>query len=182
MKKLVVGILVVSILLLPVLALADEETELESRKMEETLLSTFSTLLTLDLIRELRSEGYGYGEIAIMCLIASQSGTPLTDVINYAKDNNLGWGEVATYFGVKLSKLGLVLNQKDRGESAGISYLRREMNKVSDKGQIQQQTQQQTHQQIHQQNQQENQQVQLHIQQQTQQHIQQEHGPNGGRK
>lgn len=178
MKKLVAGVLVVSILLLPVLALADEGTELESRKMEETLLSVFNSLLTLDIIRQLRSEGYGYGEIAIICLIASQSGKSLEDVINYAKENNLGWGEVANYFGVKLSKLGLVLNQKDRGESAGISYLRREMNRLSDKGQVQQQTQQQTHQQ----NQQENQQVQLHIQQQTQQHIQEGHGPSGGKK
>ncbi|MGC8970752.1 MAG: hypothetical protein ACP5K2_00950 [bacterium] len=178
MKKLVVGILVVSILLLPVLALADEETGLESRKMVDTLLSVFSNLLTEEMINELRAQGYGYGEIAIMCLIASQSGTSLTDVINYAKENNLGWGEVANHFGVKLSKLGLVLNQKDRGESAGISYLRHEMNKDSDKGQIQQETQQQ----IHQQNQQENQQVQLHIQQQTQQHIQEGHGSSGGRK
>jgi len=132
MKRLVVSILVVSLLLAPIIVSAQEDdTTVENGMMVNILLSAFPNLLTENLIRDLRADGYGYGEIAIICIIASQSGKDLTEVINYAKENNLGWGEVARYFGVKLSKVGLVINPQDRGDSAGIMYLLRERYRVS---------------------------------------------------
>lgn len=180
MKRLLVSVLVASMLLMPILAVADE-----SRVMVNNLLTVFPNLLTEELINQLRNEGYGYGEIAIICIIATESGNSLQDVINYAKENNLGWGEVANHYGVKFSKLGLVINQKDRGESAGMSYLLREVNRLSNKEKVQQQTRQQTQQY----NQQQTNQVQEQVQQQVHQQVQtgqqnhtEQHGPSGGKR
>ncbi|MBC7320400.1 hypothetical protein H5T89_07120 [bacterium] len=182
MKKLLVGVLVASMLLIPILAIADEGSLVgENRVMVNNLLLVFPNLLTEELINQLRNEGYGYGEIAIICIIASESNTSLQDVINYAKENNLGWGEVASYYGVKFSKLGLVINQKDRGESAGMNYLLRESNRLSNKEKVQQQTRQQTQQY----NQQQTSQVQEQVQQQVQvgqQNHREQHGPGGGKR
>ncbi len=132
MKRLVVSILVVSLLAVPIIVSAHEDdVTVENEMMVNILLSAFPDLITEDLIRDLRANGYGYGEIVIICIIASQSNTGVTDVINYAEANNLGWGEVAKYFGVKLSKVGLVINPQDRGDSAGIMYLLRERYRLS---------------------------------------------------
>lgn len=125
MKRLVIGLIIVSIVLMPVVVSAQGEN-LESGMMANTLLSAFPNLLAQDLIQQLRNQGYGYGEIAIMCVIASQSNNSLTDVINYAEGNNVGWGEVASHFGIKLSKIGLTLHSSNSTEDSAISYLLRE--------------------------------------------------------
>lgn len=185
MKKLLIGILVASIILVPIIAIASEGSPTgENRGIVSNLLLVFPNLLTEELINQLRAQGYGYGEIAIICIIATESGKSLQEVINYAKENNLGWGEVANYYGVKFSKLGITINQRDRGESAGMNYLLKEANKFSNKEQIQQQTRQQTQQQNQQQANQIQEQIQQQIQQQTQsghQNQGEQHGP-GGRK
>ncbi len=183
MKKLLIGILVASIILMPILAMADDSAPLgENKGLVSNLLLVFGDLLTEELINQLRVQGYGYGEIAIICIIATESGKSLEEVINYAEENDLGWGEVASYFGVKLSKLGLTINKKDRGESGGLEYLLREAKRLSNKEQVQQQTRQQTQQYNQQQTTQVQQQIQQQIHQQTQtgqQEHKEQHGHSG---
>lgn len=138
MKRFIVGILLVSLLLVPVFVSADESSTTETRTIIESLLSVFPDL-TLDLISELRAQGYGYGEIAIICIIASKSDNTLTDVINYAKENNLGWGEVAKHFGVELSKVGIYINSQKKVDDAGLKYIARERHRIEENAQNQNQ-------------------------------------------
>lgn len=144
MKRVIVSIILVAFLLVPLSISAGEgSSSTEGRKIIDSLLTVFSNLLNEDLINQLRSQGYGYGEIAIICIIATQGDTSITDVINYAKENNLGWGEVAKNFGVQLSKIGLQINSKDANE-AGLNYLYRERYRHSEEERLNQQTQSQS--------------------------------------
>jgi len=132
MKKLVIGFLLVSMILVPMFVSAQQgDTAVENRMMVSSLLSAFPDFLTEDIINQLRAQGYGYGEIAIISVIATQSSNNITDVINYAKENNLGWGETANYFGVKLSRIGLYINPKDEAEISGMNYLLRQRYQLS---------------------------------------------------
>lgn len=115
MKKLLIGVLVASIILMPILAMADDGVPLgENKGLVGNLLLVFPNLLTEELINQLRAQGYGYGVIAIICVIATESDKNLEEVISYAEENDLGWGEVASYLGVKLSKLRLTIKKVER--------------------------------------------------------------------
>lgn len=143
MKRVIVSIILVGLLVIPFSVFAEDSQPLESRKIIDSLLTSFPNLLNEDIIAQLRAQGYGYGEIAIICIIATQGNTSITDVVNYAKENNLGWGEVAKNFGVQLSKIGLQINSKDANE-AGLNYLYRERYRHSEEERLNQQTQSQS--------------------------------------
>jgi len=126
MKRLIVLILIAGVMLYTGPAVSADSNSLENKVIVKALLDAFPTFLTAELIDELYNSGYGYGEIAIMCAIATRNGNiSLDDVKDYVISNpELGWGEIAKYFGVNLSKLGTYHRlDKDNLRRAAIEYL-----------------------------------------------------------
>ncbi len=72
-------------------------------------LATFFDVPMTDVLT-LRSEGYGFGEVAIAYFLAMDSGLTVDDILEL-REGDMGWGEIAQYLGLPPSNRDRNLGQ-----------------------------------------------------------------------
>ncbi len=63
-----------------------------------------------EMIEELRDQGLGYGEIAIIQLLQERSGKTIEEILSLFREGK-GWGEIASILGVDFSGIGEFVSQ-----------------------------------------------------------------------